>query len=1141
MTMRCFLFHNDEKDEEPKIVKSTPVLSSCSGFSDHDVRQSNLESSSQNASDTSTESRGRTQFPSMSERPSNLRDFSFSELKSATKNFNRSTKIGEGGFGPVYKATIKNSEDPASRVDVAVKQLSRRGLQARYFHGHREWVTEVNVLGVVEHENLVKLIGYCAEDDERGIQRLLVYEYMPNRSVENHLSARSETPLSWAMRLKIAKDAACGLAYLHEGMDFQIIFRDFKSSNILLDEQWNAKLSDFGLARLGPQEGLTHVSTAVVGTMGYASPEYVQTGRLTSKNDVWSYGVFLYELITGRQPLDRNRPRSEQKLLEWVKPHLSDSKKFRQIIDPRLDGNILKSAHKLSLVANRCLVRHPKTRPKMSEVLDMVNKVLEASTGMGDPRPSIVHSDPISTKDEVDRKGKRRITDMKVGDGSCYNYGQSSELGASYCQPPYTDGTVYSNTNNYEDISHTTVYSNTNNDDISHTLQEGLSRLSITGASEWHTGEYPQSFANVQPWPHIEYSQSSFGVQPWHIPPENYFAGNSGVLEDIGCCSSTGDRNYDQEEQNHGIEITNQPEVDGEIDRQQNEMNAVTHTPQTNRDIPPVDDAMSDHETLLNRLRLSGFVEREVEGDGNCQFRALSDQFYQTPEYHRDIRKRVVNQLKNNPEMYKEYIAMDYDAYLEMMARDGEWGDHVTLQAAADLYGVKILIITSFKDSWYIEIIPNTEKLKRGVYLSFWAEVHYNSIVPQGVLMLHEQIAPALASAPSNTHQFSAFIAFCEGRAHILGETEFPSLLAKGPVSAYMTTKSSPSKAVDLINVEPCSVVALAQEALLASREAMSLAEDSKLLGSFFDESPQPILTNDPTEEEKIIRSTRLLERRSKRRGVKPKVKAPEIHHFKKPDVQRKVTGTFDQNDPLRSREKLINANLRMVVHIAKQYQGRGLSFQDMLQEGSLGLMKSVEKFKPQVGCRFATYAYWWIRQAIKKAIFQHSRAVRLPVSIYALLSKVIEARKSCIEEGNHQPSKEEVARRAGITVEKMERLLFTARMPVSLQQPVWADDRTTYQEITADNSIEATESSVSKRVMRQHVRGLLKVLSPKERKVIRLRYGMEDGQARSLSEICDDFGLTKERIRQIQSRALYKLKQNLSDHGLDAYREMLI
>ncbi|KAM3217569.1 hypothetical protein P3L10_027012 [Capsicum annuum] len=137
-------------------------------------------------------------------------------------------------------------------------------------HGHKEWVTEVNVLGVAEHRNLVKLVGYCAEDDERGIQRLLVYEYMPNRSVENRLSARSETPLSWAMRLKIAQDAARGLTYLHEEMDVQIIFRDFKSSNILLDEQWNAKLSDFGLARLGPPDGLTHVSTAVCSCNSFA-------------------------------------------------------------------------------------------------------------------------------------------------------------------------------------------------------------------------------------------------------------------------------------------------------------------------------------------------------------------------------------------------------------------------------------------------------------------------------------------------------------------------------------------------------------------------------------------------------------------------------------------------------------------------------------------------------------------------------------------------------------------------------------------------------------------------------------------------------------------------------------------------------
>ncbi|KAG0486179.1 hypothetical protein HPP92_008274 [Vanilla planifolia] len=175
------------------------------------------------------------------------------------------------------------------------------------------------------------------------MQRLLVYEYMPNRSVEYHLSSRTFAPLSWVMRLKIALDAARGLTYLHEGMDFQIIFRDLKTSNILLDENWNAKLSDFGLARQGPSEGSTHVSTLVVGTIGYAAPEYIQTGRLTTKSDIWSYGVVLYELITGRRPMDRNRPKGEQKLLDWVKPYTTDPKKLHLIIDPRMEGNCSQS------------------------------------------------------------------------------------------------------------------------------------------------------------------------------------------------------------------------------------------------------------------------------------------------------------------------------------------------------------------------------------------------------------------------------------------------------------------------------------------------------------------------------------------------------------------------------------------------------------------------------------------------------------------------------------------------------------------------------------------------------------------------------------------------------------------------------
>ncbi|CAM8964429.1 unnamed protein product [Rhodiola kirilowii] len=259
------------------------------------------------------------------------------------------------------------------KMDIAVKKLNCNCLK-----GHKEWINEVNLLGVVKHPNLVKLVGYCAEDDERGIQRLLVYELMENKSLEDHLLARGLSPLSWIVRLRIVRDAARGLAYLHEEMEFQLIFRDFKTSNILLDEHFNARLSDFGLARQGPAEGNNHVSTSVVGTIGYTAPEYVQTGRLTTKSDVWSFGVVLYELITGRRAVERNLPRGEQKLLEWVRPYISDSKKFHLIIDPRLEQleQYTESAQKLSSLANKCLMKNPKSRPKMSEVVEALGDII---------------------------------------------------------------------------------------------------------------------------------------------------------------------------------------------------------------------------------------------------------------------------------------------------------------------------------------------------------------------------------------------------------------------------------------------------------------------------------------------------------------------------------------------------------------------------------------------------------------------------------------------------------------------------------------------------------------------------------------------------------------------------------------------
>ncbi|XP_042510004.1 serine/threonine-protein kinase PCRK1-like [Macadamia integrifolia] len=405
--MKCFHFSNGEKKEDDdgamsRVSRVSWARSLSIASSTLDVRRSEVGSESRDFSDSLS-------FHDLfsQRRPNDLRVFSFSELRSATRGFSRALMIGEGGFGCVYRAVVTVSDDdPDAKMDVAIKQLNRSGLQ-----GHKEWITEVNYLGVVKHPNLVRLVGYCAEDDERGIQRLLVYELMRNKSLEDHILARMPSSLSWEMRLKIALDAARGLAYLHEEMDFQLIFRDFKSSNILLDEDFNAKLSDFGLARLGPTEGIGHVSTTVVGTVGYAAPEYIQTGRLTAKSDVWSFGVVLYELITGRRSVDRNLPRSEQKLLEWVKPYVSDSKKFHLILDPRLeDGSCLKSAQKLASLANKCLMKQPKSRPKMSEVVEMLGQIIAevSSASDGVVPQSIKETEPVKEDNVAENESTKQ-------------------------------------------------------------------------------------------------------------------------------------------------------------------------------------------------------------------------------------------------------------------------------------------------------------------------------------------------------------------------------------------------------------------------------------------------------------------------------------------------------------------------------------------------------------------------------------------------------------------------------------------------------------------------------------------------------------------------------------------------------------
>ncbi|CAN6206684.1 unnamed protein product [Urochloa humidicola] len=301
-----------------------------------------------------------------------LRVFDLEELRSATNGFSRALKVGEGGFGSVYRAFFRSAG--GGRVVLAVKRLNQRSLQ-----GHKQWLAEVQFLGVLEHPNLVKLIGYCAVDSEAGKNRLLVYEFMPNKSLDDHLFNRAHPPLSWRLRLQIMIGAARGLDYLHEGVpEVQVIYRDFKASNILLDAEFKPKLSDFGLAREGPTEGKTHVSTAVVGTHGYAAPDYIETGHLTAKSDVWSFGVVLYEILTGRRSLERSRPAEEQKLLAWVRRHPPESAGFRAIMDPRLGGRYpLAAARDVARLADRCLGKNPKERPAMRDVVEELERVLQ--------------------------------------------------------------------------------------------------------------------------------------------------------------------------------------------------------------------------------------------------------------------------------------------------------------------------------------------------------------------------------------------------------------------------------------------------------------------------------------------------------------------------------------------------------------------------------------------------------------------------------------------------------------------------------------------------------------------------------------------------------------------------------------------
>jgi serine/threonine protein kinase len=288
------------------------------------------------------------------------KEFSYKELKLATRGFHSSRIIGRGAFGNVYKALFNSSGTLA-----AVKR-------SKHSHeGKTEFLAELSIIACLRHKNLIPLLGWCVEKGEV----LLVYEFMPYGSLDRMLYEEGSELgifLNWAHRQKIAVGLASSLTYLHHECEQQVIHRDIKTSNIMLDGNLNARLGDFGLARL-MEHDKSPASTLTAGTMGYLAPEYLHYGKATEKTDVFSYGVVILELVCGKRPIERE-PVSQKmvNLVDWVWGLYGEGN-IIEAADPRLNGEFEEEMRKLLLVGLSCANPDSTGRPTMRRVLQILN------------------------------------------------------------------------------------------------------------------------------------------------------------------------------------------------------------------------------------------------------------------------------------------------------------------------------------------------------------------------------------------------------------------------------------------------------------------------------------------------------------------------------------------------------------------------------------------------------------------------------------------------------------------------------------------------------------------------------------------------------------------------------------------------